>query len=106
VSVRELEDGKMMQKDTHEYPFFSHHACEFFPCHEGIDPSEFNCLFCYCPLYTLGSECGGNYSYTDKGVKDCTACALPHEGDAGTRHVKEKFALLAKMAEGNSSCAS
>ena len=36
------------------FAFFTNRECEFFPCHAGIDPDEFNCLFCYCPLYALG----------------------------------------------------
>ena len=62
-----------------EYSFFSHKNCEFFPCHKGADPNDFNCLFCYCPLYALGDKCGGNFRYTDKGIKDCTNCMLPHK---------------------------
>ena len=41
------------------YSFFQHTACEFFPCHETAHPEDFNCLFCYCPLYALGDRCGG-----------------------------------------------
>lgn len=51
------------------YKFFNHKECEFFPCHKTNNPDEFNCLFCYCPLYTLGKNCGGNFKYTDKGIK-------------------------------------
>ena len=61
-----------------KYSFFSHKECEFFPCHKGADPDNFNCLFCYCPLYALGRECGGNFRYLDNGIKDCTNCLLPH----------------------------
>ena len=64
--------------DENRYQFFSHRECEFFPCHEKGDPDNFNCLFCYCPLYMLGPDCGGNYSYTKEGFKDCSACLLPH----------------------------
>ncbi|MGI6074803.1 MAG: cysteine-rich small domain-containing protein [Pyramidobacter sp.] len=60
------------------YSFFSHKECEFFPCHKGADPENFNCLFCYCPLYVLGRECGGNFRYLENGIKDCTNCLLPH----------------------------
>ena len=42
------------------YSFFQHTACEFFPCHETAHPEDFNCLFCYCPLYALGDRCGDN----------------------------------------------
>ena len=43
------------------YAFFSNKECEYFPCHAGADPENFNCLFCYCPLYALGDKCGGNF---------------------------------------------
>ena len=34
--------------------------------------------FCYCPLYTLGDQCGGNFRYLDNGIKDCSDCLYPH----------------------------
>ena len=58
--------------------FFQNRECSFFPCHKGVAEEEFNCLFCYCPLYTLGRKCGGNYTYTDKGIKGCKDCTFPH----------------------------
>ena len=58
--------------------FFQNRDCEFFPCHPGADPERFNCLFCYCPLYALGDRCGGNFTYTKDGIKDCTSCLRPH----------------------------
>ena len=60
------------------YAFFSHRQCEFFPCHPTEDPENFNCLFCYCPLYTLGPDCGGDFRYTERGIKDCSCCLVPH----------------------------
>lgn len=63
------------------YSFYSHEACEFFPCHKTEKPEEFNCLFCYCPLYALKDKCGGNFKYTEKGIKDCSACLVPHKKD-------------------------
>lgn len=64
-------------KQNHKY--FSHKQCEFYPCHEGATPDNFNCLFCYCPLYSLGKNCGGNFSYIANDIKDCSNCLLPHE---------------------------
>ena len=69
---------------TENFKFFSHKQCEYFPCHElkgGKTEEDFNCLFCYCPLYALGEECGGNFTYY-KGVKDCTNCLIPHSRKA------------------------
>jgi len=64
------------------FSFFSNRDCEYFPCHAGADPENFNCLFCYCPLYFLGERCGGNFSYTKSGVKDCSGCQRPHKRDS------------------------
>ena len=60
------------------YSFFQNTACEYFPCHKTEHPEDFNCLFCYCPLYALGKRCGGNFSYSESGYKDCSACLVPH----------------------------
>lgn len=65
-----------MQK---EYSYFRHEKCEYFPCHEGADRENFNCLFCYCPLYALGERCGGDFVYLESGIKDCTHCMFPHK---------------------------
>lgn len=61
------------------YEFFQNKACEYFPCHKCADPDNFNCLFCYCPLYALGDACGGNFTYTPDGIKDCSGCLRPHK---------------------------
>ena len=61
------------------YKFYQNKACEFFPCHAGADPETFSCLFCYCPLYALGDRCGGCFSYTSSGIKDCSGCQIPHD---------------------------
>lgn len=79
--------------------FFQNRECEHFPCHEGVDPDLFNCLFCYCPLYTLGDVCGGDFRYSASGAKDCTKCTLLHEGDAGARIVKQRFPELRELAK-------
>ena len=60
------------------YAFFQNRACESFPCHKGVPEEDFNCLFCYCPLYTLGPKCGGGFTYTSSGVKSCMDCSFPH----------------------------
>ena len=61
-----------------DHTFFTNRGCRYYPCHEGADPDDFNCLFCYCPLYALGPDCGGNFRLTQAGVKDCTGCLVPH----------------------------
>lgn len=86
-----------MDKNGEKYRFFQHTACEFFPCHETDRPEDFNCLFCYCPLYALGKNCGGNCRYTDKGVKDCTGCMIPHRRENYGK-ILEKFQDVAALA--------
>ncbi|MCL2118345.1 MAG: cysteine-rich small domain-containing protein [Planctomycetaceae bacterium] len=63
--------------------FFRNVDCRYFPCHEQCDPERFNCLFCYCPLYDLGDQCGGNFGYSGnaKKIKNCTNCTFPHDPD-------------------------
>ena len=62
------------------YKFYQNKECEYFPCHKGVPEEEFNCMFCYCPLYY--AECGGNGCLTASGIKDCTECTLPHGKDS------------------------
>ena len=69
-----------MRKNDHT--FFANTDCKYYPCHKGADFENFNCLFCYCPLYCMGENCGGNFTYTFSGQKDCADCMLPHTGDA------------------------
>ena len=71
------------------YKFFQNKECEYFPCHETDKPEEFNCLFCYCPLYHLGKDCGGNFYYTKNGVKSCVNCIRPHIKDNYEEIVKK-----------------
>ncbi len=74
---------------SQNYKFFQNRACEYFPCHKGVDEEEFNCLFCYCPLYMLKDECGGNYAIKN-GVKDCSGCTKPHDKNSYD-HVMSKI---------------
>ena len=60
------------------YDFFQNRECEYFPCHQGVAPETFSCLFCYCPLYALGDKCGGGFRYLPNGIKDCSGCLRPH----------------------------
>ena len=71
----------MKELKTENYKFFQHRECEFFPCHKTEDEENFNCLFCYCPLYVLGGRCGGNFTWLPNGRKDCSGCLLPHDPD-------------------------
>ena len=79
------------------YQFFQNQACEYFPCHKGVDDKDFNCLFCYCPLYALGDRCGGNFRYTVSGVKDCTNCSFPHRRE-NYRAVLKRFPEISALA--------
>ena len=66
--------------------FYQNKGCKYFPCHDlkesDLSKALFNCMFCYCPLYALGKDCGGNFkiikSEDGKLIKDCSDCVLPH----------------------------
>ena len=79
------------------YSFFQNRDCEYVPCHEGVAEEDFNCLFCYCPLYALGEDCGGGYLYTENGVKSCERCAFPHRRENYAALLK-RFPELAALA--------
>jgi len=76
--------------------FYQNRNCAYYPCHEGADSGNFNCFHCYCPLYALGEKCGGGFRYTEKGIKDCSACLLPHL-PGGNEYIVNKLPLLAEL---------
>lgn len=96
--MEEKKDALNTVPEECSYSFFRHTACEFFPCHETDRPEDFNCLFCYCPLYALGKECGGNYTYLPNGVKDCSGCLVPH-GRKSYSYIVSRFPALAELAK-------
>ena len=83
---------------ANDYPFITHTECAYFPCHKGLEPENFNCLFCFCPLYMLGPDCGGNFTYSESGVKVCTDCTITHERNRGNELVNEKWPLIKAKA--------
>lgn len=88
---------EMYWKGKH-FACFTNHECEYFPCHVGIDEAQFNCLFCYCPLFALGADCGGNYIYLQNGVKDCSKCILPHQ-PKNYGKIMERFSEIMEHAK-------
>ena len=74
--------------------YFANKLCEYYPCHEGIE--EFNCLFCYCPLY-LREHCPGNPKYIEhngKTIKCCDDCTFPHKPenyDTMIKYLKKQY---------------
>lgn len=80
-----------------DYKFFQNKKCPYFPCHTGSDPEQFSCLFCYCPLYVLGEQCGGNFTYTESGIKDCSKCLIPHRKENYDRITEKTAAVIAMV---------
>jgi len=80
---------------SENFKFNQNKKCEYFPCHKVTNPEEFNCLFCFCPLYMLKDRCGGNFKYTS-GVKDCSDCTIPH-GKNGYEFIMSKMAKVMEI---------
>ena len=80
------------------YDFFQNSVCEYFPCHKCQDPENFSCLFCYCPLYALADQCGGNFTYTKEGIKDCTHCLIPHRRE-NYQKITAKMGAVMELAK-------
>ena len=97
-----MTEKSVFEKKPEEccYSFAQHVRCEFFPCHPTDHPEDFNCLFCYCPLYTLGSGCGGNFKYLENGVKDCSGCLRPHRRDS-YGYIMSRYPELMELAKKN-----
>ena len=89
-----------MSKTANSFKYFKNTECEYFPCHKTEENGYFNCLFCFCPLYTLGSDCGGNYAYNVEGIKDCSDCTLPHS-EKGYEYITKNFPKLSALAKEN-----
>ena len=79
------------------YDFFQNKDCEYFPCHAGANRETFSCLFCYCPLYALGDGCGGSFTYTEGGIKDCSGCLRPHRRE-NYEKILEKMPQILELA--------
>jgi len=79
------------------YKFCQNRQCEYFPCHQGVEEESFSCLFCYCPLYALGDRCGGGFTYTETGIKDCSHCTVPHRMENYDR-IMDKMGEVMELA--------
>ena len=90
-----MDKGTQMDKEKeNSWRRFENRDCKYFPCHSqelSQQTKYFNCLFCYCPLYLLGKDCGGNFTYTKDKIKNCSACLIPHETDNFHLVIKEKI---------------
>ena len=80
------------------YKFFQNRECEYFPCHKGVSDETFNCLFCFCPLYTLSDRCGGSFTYTENGIKDCSRCVRPQCAENYDK-IMEKMVAVMELAK-------
>lgn len=84
---------------SENYKFVQNKKCEYFPCHKGVEEENFNCLFCYCPLYMLGTKCGGNYKILENGIKSCEDCNIPHHKKNYDYIVSKYKDIIEKMKE-------
>lgn len=67
-----------VMENSHKY--FENRECKYYPCHKT---DEINCLFCYCPLYSM-EHCPGLNHFIEKDgrkVKVCTDCEFPHKAE-------------------------
>lgn len=81
------------------FSYFKNKECTYFPCHK-TECENFNCLFCYCPLYALGDKCGGDFTYIEDGIKDCSNCLIPHSKN-GYSYIISKFDEISELAKKN-----
>lgn len=80
------------------YKFFQNTECPYFPCHD-ISVDKMNCLFCYCPLYALGDQCGGDFIYLDNGIKSCEKCIKSHDGPSAWDYINKRMDEVMQIAK-------
>lgn len=80
------------------YKYFQNSNCEHFPCHPEADSDNFNCLFCYCPMYR-DDDCLGDPDFSN-GIKDCSYCDYPHKAENYDNIVN----LLSRKVKNDSVC--
>jgi len=80
------------------YKFVQNTKCEYFPCHQ-LKEEDFNCLFCYCPLYALKDKCGGNPQFLEDGTKDCSDCVLPHYKEKGFDFIMNRIQDILELGK-------
>jgi Zn-finger protein len=57
-------------------------------------------MFCYCPLYMLGDRCGGKFTFTENGIKNCSECLFPHLQENYDR-IMERYPEIAAVVAAN-----
>lgn len=98
VKTTNVPASETQSENDFSYKFFQNRACKNFPCHKNVPENEFNCLFCYCPLYALGKTCGGNFKYTAKGIKSCIDCNFPHIRE-NYEKITKRFAEISAISK-------
>ena len=46
----------------------------------------------------LGDKCGGNFTYTESGIKNCTDCLVPHSRNA-VQYIIKRWPEIAERAK-------
>lgn len=87
----------MKEEPMKGFQYVQNRDCEFFPCHQG-EGELFNCLFCYCPLYALGKDCGGHFKYLENGIKSCENCMIPHQ-KGGYEYIQQRIGAVIRLAK-------
>jgi Zn-finger protein len=49
-------------------------------------------------LYALGENCGGNFTYTENNIKDCSSCLIPHRRE-NYQKIMEKMPMVMDLAK-------
>lgn len=76
----ETKKSRRIKREA-SFNYFSNRKCKYFPCHK-MNPDEFNCLFCFCPVYF--AICPGTPEYIEKDgstFKSCIDCEYPHKAE-------------------------
>ena len=81
------------------FAFYTNKECEYYPCHPVPEGTSSTACSATARFYMLGRKCGGNFTYLESGVKDCSKCLVPHRRE-NYGFIADSFQKIAgEMAE-------
>jgi Zn-finger protein len=102
ISIDDRNEAQTVERGAENSArFFRNTRCEHFPCHD-LDARQFNCLFCFCPMYHM--EClsePGHLETQGVRIKDCSRCDYPHRPENYERIIRH-VASSSPLTEGRS----
>jgi Zn-finger protein len=77
--------------------------CNYYPCHDGIIEEEYQCEFCFCPIYPCNIEKTGGKIISGRDgsqIWDCSDCIIVHEKENFNKIKKGLHNIIQEISNG------